>query len=499
MKKKVKKEELPPFPLPFGGIDQENLVAFDDLEDLFQDDVEEEELHQTSLLDGLNEDQAAMVTSAMEYIKTNKEERDYFLIQGSSGSGKTFAIARLIDHLHGYSVVAAAPSHFAKNILSSFMSKFNITVYTVAALMGKKLTFNDKGEHILVDKPGRSRPPIMAADIVIIDEVSMIADDTTRELLRMCRGKKIIFLGDYAQLPPVKQDTDNIAFKNISARLVKPMRFAGPIYELASIVRKEINKARSGKFADIRTITMNTKRKSVVGDDGSGYIFLNDFAPFINAAIKRFKEKKGTKYVRVLAYRNKTIATLNNIIRKALYGPTAKQFEDGELVICNGGYKQELSNGEVLIVKSTKKITGKYGIECLSMRFEGTNVVVPVVATAGKEKYKDQLAMLKLQAYKISSKWSEYFAFKESFAYFDYSYSSSTHKAQGSSISNIFIMEEDILAIKPISIKEKLQSLYVAITRASFRVFIYNKNMPADQSELNREYLLLREKDDEKG
>jgi len=480
------KDKLPDM-IPFAGIDQDNLIELEDLSSVFESSTSN-----FAYLDGLNEEQKDMVNGIIEYVKTNKDNKEYFLIQGGGGVGKSYAIGRALHELFGYSVVAAAPSHFAKNILKDFLKEHSVEVHTVATLMGKKLTFNDKGELILVNKQSRMRPPIVSADVIIIDEVSMISDDTIRELLKMSRGKKIIFLGDYCQLPPVKQDHDNIAFNNIHAELSIPMRFTGLIYNLASAVRKEINKARDGRYAELRVITMFTKRQSLVSENGSGYIFLNNFTPFINAAIKRFKEKKGTQHVRVLAYRNKTIKTLNDIIRKALYGTNARQFEDGELIINDGGYKGEINNGEVLLVKSTKDVIGKFAIPCVELRFQNSPAVVPVISTKGKGEYNDMLAKLKLAAYNTPNKWSEYYAFKDSFAYFNYSYATSIHKSQGSSISNIFIMEEDILGIKPIGTKEKLQSLYVAITRASFRVFIYNKDLKVDQTKLNRMFLKRR-------
>jgi len=486
MKKDKDKKKLPDM-IPFAGIDQDNLVELDDLASVFGTHVSN-----TAYLDGLNEEQVDMVNGIIEYVKTNKDNKEYFLIQGGGGVGKSYAIGRALHELFGYVVVAAAPSHFAKNILKDFLVGHSVEVYTVATLMGKKLTFNDKGEMILVNKPSKIKPPIVSADVIIVDEVSMISDDTIRELLKMCKYKKLIFLGDYCQLPPVKQDHDNIAFNNIHAELVKPMRFTGLIYNLANAVREEINKAREGRYAELRVITLFTKRQSMVSENGSGYVFLNKFSPFINAAIKRFKEGKGTQHVRVLAYRNKTIKTLNDIIRKSLYGSNAKQFEDGELLINDGGYKGEINNGEVMLVRSTREIIGKFSIPCVELSFQDSPIRVPVVSTRGRGEYNDMLAKLKLAAYNRPSKWKEFYAFKDSFAYFNYSYATSIHKSQGSSISNIFIMEEDILGIKPIGTKEKLQSLYVAITRASFRVFIYNKDLDVDQSKLNREYLKIR-------
>jgi hypothetical protein len=65
---------------------------------------------------------------------------------------------------------------------------------------------------------------------------------------------------------------------------------------------------------------METNRVSQLDETGSGYIFLNNMPLLLKAAIRRFKKGKGTGYVRLLAYRNKTIEKLNVHIRIGLYG-----------------------------------------------------------------------------------------------------------------------------------------------------------------------------------
>jgi hypothetical protein len=83
--------------------------------------------------------------------------------------------------------------------------------------------------------------------------------------------------------------------------------------------------------------------------------------------------------------------------------------------------------------------------------------------------------------------WRDVFAFKESFAYFNYSYAASIHKAQ--EVPCIYYIEDDILEVKLTTTKEKLQSINVGISRASYRAYIYNKLYKVDNSNLNKELL----------
>jgi hypothetical protein len=109
-------------------------------------------------------------------------------------------------------------------------------------------------------------------------------------------------------------------FENISSELTIPMRFQGPLYYLVNLIRTEIIKMRSGLVPSLNIINMETNRVSQLDETGSGYIFLNNM-PLLKAAIRRFK-RKGTGYVRLLAYRNKTIEKLNVHIRIGLWRKT---------------------------------------------------------------------------------------------------------------------------------------------------------------------------------
>jgi hypothetical protein len=65
---------------------------------------------------------------------------------------------------------------------------------------------------------------------------------------------------------------------------------------------------------------METNRVSQLDETGSGYIFLNN--TLLLKPLSADSKGKGTGYVRLLAYRNKTIEKLNVHIRIGLYGKT---------------------------------------------------------------------------------------------------------------------------------------------------------------------------------
>jgi exodeoxyribonuclease-5 len=451
-------------------------------------------------IEGLNKEQADMVINITKYLN-GELDLPYYLVQGSGGTGKSFSIYRAIMNVPSHLIIAAAPSHFAKNVLQDFLGE-DYLVKTIAGLLGKKVTYNDEGKEILVPI-FRLVPPITKYPVIIIDEGSMVDDDTYDEILTYVKdaGKKLIVLGDYCQLPPVNQAHDSLFFDDISSELLQPMRFTGPIYDLATFVRDEIVHIREGTVPRLNVLNIKTDRISMIDDRGSGYIFLNNMGTLLKAAIRRFKSGKGASYARVVAYRNKTIDKINHHIRKGLYGETPKQFEVGELLINNGGFsvpkgrrkKQIISNGSIFEVEKATPVLGPYDIPCMSLEFKNAyfeNKII-TVSKEGMEMFNRIESRIKRIAKNDKAYWKDYFSFRESFAYFSYSYASSSHKVQGSSISHVFILEDDIYSVRPTTPKEKLQSLYVSITRASFRTYVYHKEFDVNNTQLDRELLKL--------
>jgi hypothetical protein len=86
------------------------------------------------------------------------------------------------------------------------------------------------------------------------------------------------------------------------------------------------------------------------------------------------------------------------------------------------------------------------------------------VATEGDDKYSNTLKDL-LALQKKTPSCGETYLHSKIFAYFNYSYAASIHKAQGSTINHVFIIEDDILEVKLTTTKEKLQSINVGISR----------------------------------
>jgi exodeoxyribonuclease-5 len=303
---------------------------------------------------------------------------------------------------------------------------------------------------------------------------------------------KIIAMGDSYQLPPVEQDHDSIFFRDIDATLTEPMRFQGPIENLAAIFRKEIRNINEDGDFDKWAVNSNTKRQDshdTILD--SGYSFTNKVQEVVEMAANGFKlNKDDNNHSRILAYKNDSVDRLNTSIRYLIYGANTKQFEEDEIVISNSNYRPFggaaplIHNGRVLRVHSFIEDEGPHEIPCLKVKFKDFNselyppiyVVSKANGGAGVKKYEAKLQQLKYAASKNSEALQAYREFVDQFAYFDYAYAVNLYRAQGSTFENAYVFEGEVMNVKPLTWKQKFQALYVAVTRPRKNLVIYNKD-----------------------
>jgi ATP-dependent exoDNAse (exonuclease V) alpha subunit len=122
----------------------------------------------------------------------------------------------------------------------------------------------------------------------------------------------------------------------------------------------------------------------------------------------------------------------------------------------------------------------------LTFEDEDFDVSIIVVATEGEDRYSNKKTYRPCK--RKHTVVERRICIQRVFAYFNYSYAASIHKAQGSTINHVFIIEDDILEVKLTTTKEKLQSINVGISRASYRAYIYNKIYKVDNSNLDKNY-----------
>jgi len=282
--------------------------------------------------------------------------------------------------------------------------------------------------------------------------------------------------------------------------------------DLGSRLRQEIHHFNEGKACSKFVINEwmreldNVDRTSCVDENGSGYIFLNNYEDAIRIAVQEFGGSDDVDSIRLIAFTNKVVDHLNDSVRASLYAGMEEedgvlpQLVEGELIISDGGYNTKqtsvIYNNQVFKVLKTHKTTHpetKLGLISPLLDPEpkfpnGVWNIVPILdkKRSGAE-FDESLNDLKNIAKNDGRMWRKYYNYKQQFAWFDYNYALTSHRSQGRTFQDVIVFEKDILEVGRTSTKIKLQSLYVACTRAKRRVYIFNssyrvnqENLPAD-------------------
>lgn len=384
------------------------------------------------------------------------------LLTGSAGVGKTTCINEIIDDFvdmgfrrRGY-IEILAPTNKALQILvqknsDEYWKKFS-TVHQ--ALNLKRYINEEKGEIEFHLKQGKTKEKSFKnADLVIIDEASML----NRDLLRYLNEYPhipMIFVGDEKQLPPVHEEISPI-FKTRMPR-----------FELTEVVRQE-------KGNPIIALSQNLEhlqfREPETNSEG-GYDFVKSLDWCVNTIARNADN------VKFLAWTNKSINNVNSLVRRKRYGIDAKMIENGEILVMSAPYNKDYYTSqevEVNDIKITERVypitfTGKAAkgkSETLKLKIYLLNDELVVVHEESLNEYKKMLTKIKGFINKNIATWKDYYRFKEEFAHVDYNYASTVHKSQGSTYRHVIIDVNDI--DKNLNSKEKKKLWYTAITRAS--------------------------------
>lgn len=185
---------------------------------------------------GLNDEQLEV------YLKLINKDFNKLLLMGEAGAGKTYVLTQALAQLHrqGTKVLLCAPTHLARITLLNKMPE-DVRPYvetrTVASLLGR-FGFNTGDGGVAFSKPKADR--MGGYDVIALDECSMIGKGEYDVL--MSSGAKIVFTGDFKQLPAIMQKgsgmMDDPAVEKFS--LVQQMRAPGVIHELAQRNRSEV-------------------------------------------------------------------------------------------------------------------------------------------------------------------------------------------------------------------------------------------------------------------
>ena len=337
-----------------------------------------------------------------------------FYLAGYAGTGKT-TIAKKLAEDAGNVVFAA----FTGKAALVLRGKGCDGASTIHSLIYKPDEDADTG--LTKFKINRHDSDAKTADLIVIDEVSMVGEELGRDLLSF--GRKVLVLGDPAQLPPVGGEGFFTA-RDPDYMLTEVHRQAAesPVLRLATTVRE------GGRLA--------------LGTYGTSLVLPRD----------RLGQKMVMGVDQVLCGTNKTRRTTNQKIRRLL--GRGGRFVIGERVVALKNDKDRgLLNGSLWEVQEIE----------LSDENETEMVVKPLDPGMSVNAASVKTHHAWLDGREKELPWTV----QRDYQPFDHAYALSVHKAQGSQWDSVLVLDESRVFREDAS-----TWLYTALTRASERVVV---------------------------
>jgi exodeoxyribonuclease-5 len=476
-------------------------------EEQLADELTDRKLHKYELFPKVyaNAGQREALDKLKDFLNSNEKQ---IVLVGRGGTGKTTIIKKILEGLpKSVKIGGITPSHKAKKVLGKSIGKDKVK--TVHSALAIKLDENTGKFTPDLFAREQGRIPIRRLDVIIVDEASMVSDALVDEIMLLKKpSAKVIFMGDNAQLPPVGQETDSKVF-NLTNKIVllEKMRQAktSPIINIGELIANNIESKNPilQAITDSREGKYDTESNSYVDFINNEETLLNDIVDDIN------KANENPNFIKVVTFNNEkhnspySVKNLNDKIREKLWGTEAKnQFNVGEMVTAYDNYTREAGdedemqvyNSDDLVVTSVEednnfkgsvvaysKAKGNrffeynYNIIYLGLKDdEGKEIVgsvVPVIADSSKAQYEKDLQNLWATDKQLGVKLSQ------AFANIQYGYAITSHKAQGSTYTNTYVIENNILGTtNGGTILSKNKSLYVAASRPTNKLVIFNPN-----------------------
>ena len=327
----------------------------------------------------LNDQQKSALYELEKFIEDYGTE---ITLSGYAGTGKSTIIgifSKWLDHRIGRgNIVYTAPAHRA-NVITK-QNNPNANVYTLSALFGftpdtdiameqgsldlRELEFRAKNQ--MKYEPGQ---------LIIIDEASMVQDglyEYIQEIVAKHNGS-VIYVGDSAQLRPVKSDHISKVFTSDGVpqiTLTKVERTGD------NPILKEATRLRQGEGLSYQTD---------INDRGQGILYTSDNAS-IDENLKQIVTSEEFNadplHFRVLTATNAAASTYNSKIRSLRYGKFAKPFVKGDIIM---GYSNKLRkpdgsyrliNSGDYIVQSVKDTNIKFKTDKGDIEFKAFNLSI---------------------------------------------------------------------------------------------------------------------------
>ena len=432
----------------------------------------------------------------------SENKSELFLLKGYAGTGKTTTISTFVSSLNKTNIraVLLAPTGRAAKVIAVYSNKAAYTIH-------KKIYFPKKQPNGSVDfvlKQNKHRNTIF-----IVDEASMIPDEKQKQnyfdhsslledLIRYVDSGsqcKLIFIGDTAQLPPVKL--------NISPALEASQLSVCFDKKVIEIELDEVMRQHN-KSGILINATMLRKQ---IENDGSQFQFNLQYPDIkrledsfdIEDAIVNAYDYAGVEDTAFIVRSNKRANQYNQQIRYNIRGQENEISAGDYIMVVKNNYfwlkesSEEgfIANGDICEVLKIFSIKELYGFKFAEVEvrmidypqmkpFETVLILDTLISEMPSLTYEDSNKLyqaVKEDYVDEKSKFKQYLAIKKN-KFFNalqvkFSYAITCHKSQGGQWKTVFV-EQPYLP-NGVS-KEYYRWLYTAITRTQDKLYLIGFN-----------------------
>jgi exodeoxyribonuclease-5 len=457
----------------------------------------------------LNDDQKNAFDELRDFICDKSD--DIYVIKGWAGTGKTFCVSLLVRYVlevikpnnSWYKIAVTGPTNKSVRVIkrSTGIISHRVSFNTIHKMLGLTERITSDGKQEFVNQ-GDFRPPIQSVKLLIIDEVSMLSDELFHEIVKYRDRIKIICMGDPAQIPPVGRPdcipfrdelADQYGIKTVELKTIMRQKQGNPIIDTSVKIRENLEHPY-----------IDTGNESIVSQTGEGIEFLNLSSPDIKEKFQAILDKyfnsqdfkDDPEYTKIIAWRNKTVATMNGLVRKVIYGDKCLESKIliGEKLIANNPI---LDNDEIIFNTNDEFTVEDYKIkesrfkmndEIVHIKYYETGVVylndedkkIKMYIDILHEDSQSDFNMIANNLKKIAiekkgkeKSWVKYYEFLRRYADVSYSYSITAHKSQGSTYTVAFVLDDDINV--NLDVIERNRIKYTAYTRSSSKLYVLKR------------------------
>jgi ATP-dependent exoDNAse (exonuclease V) alpha subunit len=461
-------------------------------------------------LSSLNDDQREAFDRLKDFIY-DKNDDNIYVLKGWAGTGKTYCVSILVRFVldviypdkNWYKIAVTGPTNKSVRVIKKTTGIRNprVVFQTIHKMLGLTERITQDGEQEFVNQ-GDFVPQIEKTKLLIIDEVSMLNDDLFHEILRYRDRVKIICMGDPAQIPPVgKPDcipfrdefSEMYGIKTIDLKTIMRQKGDNPIISTSVTIRN-----------DLENPYIDTGNDSRLNDRGEGIEIINlnssdkrvTFSDILSSYFKTEEFKEDSEYSKIIAWRNKTVETMNNLVRKVIYGEEniGSKILIGEKLIANNpimdmnqilfNTNDEFSVENFEIKKEKVRVQDEDGtlkyyearVSYLNDDEKKVHYYIDILHEDSESYFNVLAGKLKKIAIEKRGKeksWIKYYEFIRRFADVSYAYAITAHKSQGSTYNTAFVLEDDIDVNT--NIVERNRIKYTAYTRSSKKLYVLKR------------------------